>query len=268
MQSFGRFQLVRPLANAGAGDFGERWLSLHEDNHSSHVVYRLGALNDKLAQRRFLSAAECCAAVKESHLLEIEHFSFDAVGRPCIVTPYLGNQEGLVTLRSLAGVKGGRLSALETERAIVHVLEGLRFAHQHLGASHGALDMEGLLVDRRGRVGIELYGLQRRMKALPIGSADLVQDEIRSVVEIAYELLTGLPAEEPRIAVGRLVKKLDPAWEAWLDRGLSGFEGFASADEALARLPSSGDPVIREPKPAGPVRSLLSRFRWPTRIGG
>ncbi len=263
---FGRFRLVRPLTPAS---FAERWLSLHEDDHSSHMVYRFGMIQDKLGQRRFLSAAEEASAVKESHLLEIQHFSFDAVGRPCVVTPYLGNTEGLVTLRSLVGVKGGRLSALETERAIVHILEGLKFAHQNGGgggAAHGPLSMDEMLVDRHGRVSIELYGLRRRMKGLTGGTAELAQDEVRSVVEIAYELLAGLPAEEPRIEVSRLVRKLDPAWDAWLDRGLSGFDGFASAEEALMRLPSM-DPVI-EAKPAGPVRSLLSRFRWPSRIGG
>ncbi len=263
-QSFGRFKLVRPLAPAA---FAERWLSLHEDAHTSHVVYRFPHLSDKLAQRRFLSAAEHRASLKGSHLLEIQHFSFDAVGRPCLVTPYLGNHDGLVTVRSLAAMKGGRLSPLETERAVVHVLNGLKAAHQAGGSSHGSLTMDDLLVDRHGRVWIELYGLRRAMRGQMDASPELAQDEIRSVVEIAYELITGLPAEEPRINVGRLFKKIDPVWDTWLDRGLSGLGGYTSAEEALAGLPSV-EPINGEPKPAGAVRSLLSKFRWPSRIGG
>lgn len=267
-QNFGRYRLIRPLEQA---TFAERWLSLHEDSHTSHVVYRFGVLSDKLAQRRFLSAAEQRSLAKGPHLLEIQNFSFDTVGRPCVVTPYLGNHDGLVTVRSLATLKGGRLSPLETERAVVHVLEGLRAAHQTPGGgvagSSGPLTMDDLLVDRHGRVWIELYGLRRAMRGQTEPAAELAQDEIRSIVEIAYELLTGLPAEEPRIAVGRLIKKIDPAWDAWLDRGLSGFDGFATADDALAALPSV-DPVIAEAKPAGGMRSLLSKFRWPSKIGG
>ncbi|MCG3121829.1 MAG: hypothetical protein GIKADHBN_00200 [Phycisphaerales bacterium] len=262
-QSFGRFRLVRPLAPAS---YAERWLSLHEDDHSSHVVYRFAAV-DKSGQRRFLSALERWAAVKGSHLLEIQHFSFDAVGRPCAVTPYLGNHDGLVSLRGLAAIKGGRLSPLETERAVVHVLEGLREAHSGMGACHGSLTMDELLVDRHGRVWIELYGISRALRGPVEPRPDSAQDEVRSVVEFAYELLTGLPAEEPRIAVSRLVKKIEPAWDLWLDRGLSGFDGFATPDEALTALPTVGG-IIREMKPKGPVRSLFSRFRWPTRIGG
>lgn len=261
--SFGRFRLVRPLSPAS---FAERWLSLHEDDHTSHVVYRFGPISDKAGQRRFLAATERSGSVKDHHLLEIQYFSFDAVGRPCVVTPYLGNHDGLVSLRSLATIKGGRLSPLETERAVVHVLEGLRAAHRSIGPSHGGIQMDGLLVDRHGRVCIELYGLRRAMRGLVEPSPELEQDEVRSVVEIAYELLTGLPAEEPRIAAGRLIKKIDPAWDEWLDRGLSGFDGFQTAEEAMSMLPSA-EPVIMESKPRGPVRSLLSRFRWPTRTG-
>lgn len=269
VQTFGRFRLVRPLRSAA---FAERWLSLHEDAHTSHVVYRFPVLTDKLAQRRFLSSAEERSLAKGPHLLEIQHFSFDTAGRPCLVTPYLGNHDGLVTLRSLATIKGGRLSPLETERAVVHVLQGLREGHtvaegSPRGGLHGALTMDDLLVDRHGRVWIELYGLRRSMRGQTERSADLAQDEIRSVVEIAYELLTGLPAEEPRIQVGRLVKKIDPAWDAWLERGLSGFDGYQTAGDALAALPSV-EPVLREPKPQGAMRTLLSKFRWPTKIGG
>jgi hypothetical protein len=268
-QTFGRFRLVRPLRPA---PFAERWLSLHEDAHTSHVVYRFPVLTDKLAQRRFLSSTEERSLCKGPHLLEIQHFSFDTAGRPCLVTPYLGNHDGLVTLRSLATIKGGRLSPLETERAVVHVLQGLREGHavadgSPKGGLHGAVTMDDTLIDRHGRVWIELYGLRRSMRGLTERSTELAQDEIRSVVEIAYELLTGLPAEEPRIAVGRLIKKIDPAWDAWLDRGLSGFDGFATADDALAALPSV-EPVIRETKPQGAMRTLLSKFRWPTKIGG
>jgi hypothetical protein len=84
----------------------------------------------------------------------------------------------------------------------------------------------------------------------------------------AYELLTGLPAEEPRIACRQAgSRKSTLRGMRGFDRGLSGFDGFATADDALAALPS-GDPVIRETKPQGAMRTLLSKFRWPTKIGG
>ena len=146
----------------------------------------------------------------------------------------------------------------EAERAVMQVLEAFHDAtaqRQH----HGPITMDEVLVDRHGSLVVELFGMSRLVRGLTVGNSELVRDEVRSVVEMGYQLITGLPAEEPFIPAGRLVKKLDPAWDDWFDRGLDPAEGFASAAEAIASLPSQS--VIIETKRAGgSVRTILDRL--------
>lgn len=253
-QRFGPYRLVRALE---PGSVGERWLAVHEVELTSHVVHRLAPRTDKAGQRRFLSAVESVRGIWHSHITPIELFAVCPAGRGCVVTPYTGNQDGLVTLASLLAAKGGRMTPVEAERAVTHVLEAMEHAHAG-GVVHGPVNDAELVVDRHGRVSIELYGLARALSGQAFNS-EVVRDEVRSVVEIAYRLITGLGAEEPRIAAGKLVKRLDPAWDAWLERGLDAAGGFESAGEALGMLPSA---IESESEPAsGPVRLVLRGIR-------
>jgi hypothetical protein len=106
---------------------------------------------------------------------------------------------------------------------------------------HGPLGLDEVLVDRHGRVVIELLGFGRRLRGLSQGNSETVRDEIVRVCEIAYELLTGLRAEAPLIPAPRLVPRLDKAWIHWLRVGLDPSRGFESASAALAALPSAID---------------------------
>lgn len=259
---FGPYELLRPLS---PGPLSERWLALHERDHSSHVVHRFPRLHDRASHRRFLSAVEGVADLKHPHVVGVEEFSICSHGRGTLVTQYTGNQDGLVTLPMLLESKSGRLGPNETDRAITHLLEALDYGCQR-GVANGPVQFDQVLVDRHGRVLVELFGLARRLRGLDSApSAELVRDEVRSVAEIAYHLLTGMCAEEPRIAASRLVKRLSPEWEAWLERGLDGVSGFETAAEAIDALPSNRREVAESPARAG-VRTMLSRFRWPTRM--
>ena len=113
------------------------------------------------------------------------------------------------------------------------------------------------MVDRRGSLSIELYGLARRL-AMPGArpASEAIRDEVRSIVEIGYWLLTGLPAEEPRIMAGRLIPKLERRWDEWFDRGLDPLAGFLSAEDALGAMPG----LRREIEASqGPVRTVIGR---------
>lgn len=253
-QRFGPYRLVRELER---GPLGERWLAIHEVELSSHIVHRFAARPDKAGQRRFLSAVESVKGLEHAHLTSIEMYAVCPNGRGCVVTPYTGNQDGLVTLASLVAAKGGRMSPVEAERALTHVLEGIDHAHR-AGVVHGPVSDREIVVDRHGRASIELYGLARAL-AGQAANSEVIRDEVRSVVEIGYRLITGLAAEEPRIAAGKLVKKLDPAWDAWLDRGLDAAGGFDSAAEAIGLLPSMVEGA-GESSP-GPVRLVLRGIR-------
>lgn len=194
------------------------------------------------------------AELHHPHLLAVEMCSFDVGGEPWVVTPYTGNHDNIVMLRDVVQAKGECLSACEAERAVLQVLQGIGYAHS-VGVCNGPIAKGQLLVDRRGRVLIELYGVARALAGLDAGNSELVRDEVRSVVEIAYRLVTGFEADEPRIPAARLVKKLPRAFDEWLEEGLDPSGGYRTAQDAIERLPHRRP----DPEPSR-VRTVLGRL--------
>lgn len=254
---FGPYRLVRPLAGSA---LAERWLALHERKLSSHVVHRFSPCVDKASQRRMLAAIELGQRLSGPHLLPIELFSLSINQQPCAVTPYTGNHEGLLTLLGLLEAKGGRMSAPEAERAMRHLLEAARHAHG-VGQVHGEIGWDDVQVDRHGSCAIEFYGLGRRLGLVMGPTAELRRDEVRSIVEMGYRLVTGLSPDEPRIAPTRLNKRLDSSWDEYFELGLNAAGGFESASDALDALPSSSRERERQ-QTGGTVRVVLSKFGW------
>lgn len=254
--NLGPYRLVGRLAPSRGAT---RWLALHEHDHTTHVVHEFAPCHDKAEQRRFIAAVEGAATLRHAHILEIEQFSFFGLGRACVVTPYTGNQDGLVTLDDLARAKGGRMAATEVERALTQILEACQYAHD-LRQAHGEIDAPDALIDRSGSVYIEMYGMARRLRGGRASHHQTVADEVRSLVALGYRLVSGLPAEEPRIPAGRLIKKLDRRWDEWFDAGLHPVDGFATAREAIDALPSSRR-ATEDASRAGRVRGMISLFR-------
>jgi serine/threonine protein kinase len=250
----GPYRFVRPLE---PGRLAPRWLAVHDRDHTSHIAHEF-ACRDRAEQRRFLSAFEAVAELEHPHILPVEQFAFADRHIAWLITPYTGNQEGLLSLASLLDAKGGRMSADEAERAIGQILSAMEYAHGR-GELHGLMAADEVLVDRRGRISIELYGLARRLNGLTAGNSEVVRDEVRSVVEMGYRLLTGLSPEEPRIPAGRLADRLSPAWDRWLEEGLDALTGgFSSASVAKAALPSA---QRDQRPPVTSVRRVLGRVR-------
>jgi serine/threonine protein kinase len=253
--NLGPYRLTGQLAPSR---IAARWLALHDRDQTTHVVHEFAPRHDKAEQRRFMSSVEAAAELSHPHLLKIEQLTFGAHGRACVVTPYTGNQDGLLTLDALLRAKGGQMNPAEAERGISHLLEAVEYAH-NAGHQHGTLGLDEVLVDRHGSLTIEMYGLVRRLRAWTSGP-DVAADEVRSVVELGYRLVTGLPAEEPRIAAGRLVRKLDWRWDEWFDAGLDPIGGFPSAKAALKALPfvrRAAEPVARQ----SPVQVVFGLLR-------
>ncbi len=267
-QAVGPYLLTRPLEGSQTGD---RFLALHEGDQSSHAAHRLPPAVTREQMRRFVEAVRTCETLRHHHILPIEYYTIDVDGRPWVITPYSGDVDGLRTLTKLLREKRGQMDVPEAERAIVHMLEAVAFAHRAAPASegrearlpivNGPHAIDEILVDRHGRVLFELYGLPRLLRGeAPTADAETVRDEVRSIVEIAYQLITGLRAEAPFINACRLMRGLDPAWDRWLGRGLEASEGFDTAAEALAALPSCSGRAT-EPEPVLGVRSVLGRLR-------
>jgi serine/threonine protein kinase len=267
-QTLGPYLLTRDLE---PNSLGERFLALHAEDQSSHVAYRCAPRPSREGMSRFVHAIRTAESLRHEHVLSIEYHTIDGEGCPWIVTPFTGDVDGVRTLGKLLREKEGQMQPFEAERALVHILEAAAAAHRteatrdgreaRLPLVHGPLTIDEILVDRHGRLVIELYGLARLLSGEPAsGDPETVRDELRSIAEIGYQLVTGLRAEVPMIPASRLVKRLDPRWDMWLSRGLDPVNGFESAEEALGLLPSRQSTDLEIETVAG-VRGVFGRLR-------
>ena len=254
----GQYILTRPLQ---PGPAGSRQLALHDLDSSSHVIHRPALGRDRAEQRRFLSVLGGLQSRAHPHLLSIEEYGLDGRGHPYIVTPFTGDATGLVTLETLLRAKGGFFSVTEAQQAIVQVLEAIGHATGE-GCRHGPLSMDEVLVDRRGRIQLEFYGLRRALHL-----ADMSQDasepaEVLAVLRLAYQLVTGLIPDEPLISAGRVVPGLEEGLGDWFQTGLHG-PGFRSAAHALSALRDRSPLSVARlsvGRSVGLMRSLLGRW--------
>lgn len=225
----------------------QRYLCLHEVTQTSHVAYRFAPCTSKAARARFEAAFESLKAFTNPHVLRLDAMHFQPGDEPWLFTPFCGDADGLRCLAKLLRQKGGQLSQIEAEQAITQILLALDSAHDALGKEpvyHGSLALDEVLVDRHGRVIIELYGFARRLRGISRGNSETVRDELLRVSEIAYQLLTGLRAEAPLIPATRLVPRLDKAWDQWLRFGLDPSRGFETAKQALDMLPAAVERML------------------------
>lgn len=255
---FGPYKLIRELEPARISPVGvassqvRRWAAVHERDDTGHLVYSLGPARDRFAKKRFLSAAEGLAALKQAHLLTADAYALSDRLGACLVAAYPGHHAGVVTLDELLEHKGGRLNGAEAVRAAAHLLEGIAAVHQ-AGFSDGALGADRVHVDPRGSLLIEMPTFWAALCGRREASPDRVRADVRRIVEMTLGMIAG---PLPR---GGLAGDIDPRWAGWLSRGLDPAEGFSGAEEAMAALPKTAA-VAGEPKP-GLVRSLLDRIR-------
>lgn len=257
-EQLGPYLLLRRLAPC---PLAERWLALHGHTHSSHVLYRFAACRDRASQRRFVVAAQRISQFQHAHALTLDEFAFDLAGRPWGVTVYTGDADGLVTVERLLRTKGGRMTAEEARLGLLHLLEASAAAHD-TDLAHGRVSPSSVLVDRSGRLRIELYGLTESLYAARDPRPQVIRDEVRSIAEIGYQMLSGLRVDEPFIPPRRVLEDLPLDWDRWFRHALVGgmggrTGGFTSARQALAALPALPHD---EPR--------FGRPRWLTRLSG
>lgn len=249
--NIGQFRIVRPLRSSA---LGERFLAVDDRTNENSTLHRIETGNESTDRRRLLAAVEQLAAFSHPHVLDLNTFTLGRQGDLWINTPFTGNHEGLVLLSDLVELRGGPLSTVEVAHAVSQILEATEYAHS-VGLSHGPISLEEIQVDRRGSLFVEFYGFDRLRHGFGPANDLLIRDEVRSVVCLAYTLLTGIEASEPRIRASRLMKKADKAWDSWVETGLDPFAGFANATEAISALPGS-TPADE----AKPQVTILSRF--------
>lgn len=253
---FGPYRLVRRLHSS---KHAARWLGLHVRQQTSHVIHVFPICADRSESRRFTQAFERLGALNHPHILRAEQFAFSATGLPVVVTPYTGNQDGLLTLGRLLDFKGGQLGVFEAERAARQLLETLDFAQGH-GIPNGPLALDDILVDRHGSLIMEHYGL--RMATRGEGwSADLKSEEVRAVVILAYQMMTGIELTEPPIRPSSAVRRIDRAWDVWFDVGLAPTRGFDTPGAAMNAMPTPAGVAPAPPEPEPRIRVRFPRFR-------
>ncbi len=240
---------VRWGVEGGTGH-GERFMAarrfggVHVDRQTSHTLYRFDGCGTRGSTRRLLGALETMARVQESHLLAIEALTlanerggWGVGGAVVVVTPYLGDSSGLRTLRDHIDAKSGRILPSEVAWAMRHVLGGLGVAHAG-GLVEGALRADRCLLDRYGKVTLELHGLPAALGWVDQSRvSECVRREVRDAVAMAYSMLAGRAFDRGGFSSGAAGHRTRPEWDAWFAAGILG-EGFESAGEALAALPN------------------------------
>ncbi len=235
------------------------WVVLRPQTQTNHLVYHLGPFDHVDERRRLAEWVDAVARARESHLLDIESFTLGHARDAWLVAPYTGNHHDLVRLPEVVEKRGGQLPSFEVERAVGQLLDALDAAHE-AGLAHGPIAPEEVLVDRRGRLTLELFALRRRLDGLRASNAELRRDEVRSIVELGYKLLTGIDAASPPIPAGRLIRRIPRGWDSWFAAGLDPTRGFDSPLAAAAALPSSIGADTAETTDTG-MRAVLGRLR-------
>ncbi|CAN5721458.1 hypothetical protein BH11PLA1_BH11PLA1_11790 [soil metagenome] len=239
--SVGEYHLIRPLPR---GPRGERWLAARQSPRTSHILHAL-EFSPGLDAEAGHSVVEAAVGRSLPHTLDLQQVLTDDAGQVWAVTPFTGDHDGLVTLYALLRKRGGYLDLDETKRAMEQLLAASVAAHAR-GAFHGPIAMNEVLVDRAGSLLIEHYGLGLQLAhAAAAGGSEITvverrehcDAEIRSVLEIGYQLATGLAPDRPLIPITRILLDADRSWSDLFETGLHA-PGFASAAHAASAAAS------------------------------
>jgi hypothetical protein len=219
----------------GWGRCGERWLAHLEPAGEAFLACRLDGERLGGSRRSVRDFVGRWVRMQHRHAVDIESCVVDEGRDPWVVMPYTGDADGVVSLASLLVRRGGQLGVREAARCASQLLGLSADAHSE-GLVHGRYTTDEVLVDRGGSLGVELYGLSAGFAHEYLESARASEaDEVRSVVDMVFELATGVPSvlagNRPFGLAGREGKRLG----AWLEGGLSR-SGYADAKAAMGAL--------------------------------
>lgn len=218
----GRWILDRRLELA---PLGECWLARHVDCYEPVAAYRL----DNLTTENF--AIDELASIELPHVQHVVAFERDEDGQPWVIAEYTGHHAGVVRLPAVLGERDhGRLSPNEALQATLQLLEAFA-AGEDLGIGHTPPEPDEILIDRLGKVRVELFGLRPAAH----GSTD-PSEVAAQVARIAYRMLTGIEVGDGAISASRLVKQTPRHFDRWLRVALDPIDGFQNAGEAFAAL--------------------------------
>lgn len=250
--TFGSLRLARELAptRLGFGRTARRWIGLDEVTSTVRTVYAIPLARVGFARRRFIEAAVDAAGVRGDHILPIEAFSLDARRGGIVVTPFIGDADGLLSLGALVKGRGGSLAGSEVARAVAQLLQALEPLHR-AGLCDGALGEDRILIDPRGKVRLELPGMAYLLARRPIDPVEGRREDTRRIASLAAACIRSDP--------------VSPGVREWLTLAASPLDGFADASAALASFRDRAGVPVPGPEPApspavGVVRGLMHRI--------
>ena len=262
---FGPYKLIRSLGHAHGA---ERFVVLCDKTDTNYMLYRFNQSGNHKSRRTLFESMLKMSTLSHPHLLKIESVSYDDHGNLSVITPYTGNHEGLVTLDDLLKIRDGKLGMIEAVRALEHLLDASAFAHRNQ-IYNGTINTNDILIDRYGCLQIQLYGFEAMTQSAEQSSLFInnqVSDEVRSIVDIGYTMMTGLSTKGERVAPSRVLKKADRNWDTWFEIGLDPIDGFDSVEHAINALPTNPNCsqwlTSKAPrKPQVHIGTMLRRFR-------
>jgi len=261
---FGPYKLIRQIGSAHGAS---RYIVLCNRTDTNYTLYRFEDAQNHQFRRQAFQAFMKMSVIDQPHIHRIISVTYDDRGRLCVITPYTGNHEGIVTLDDVLRRQDGKLGIVEAARAIEHLLGAVQYAHRHQ-VINGSIDRDDILVDRYGSLQIQFYGYKSSIRSTQRHESTRVSDindEVRSIIELGYTMITGLRVQGERIDPSRVIKKLDRAWDTWFEIGLDPIDGFENLEHARLALPTnptSSEWLVRRTmrsKPQVHIGSMLRR---------
>jgi len=126
-------------------------------------------------------------------MIPIDEIIIDETRHVWLITPYLGDWSGMLSLEEALVAKGGQLPVLEATRAITHIRAALD-SSQTLGVALPNLTIDQLILCPRGTLAVELPGVAEILESPGEASTPMrwVQAE-RLIARLGAHLLTGVP---------------------------------------------------------------------------
>lgn len=230
----------------------ESWLGFDLVLHRSVVVTmpREELLRDRSFNSSFARRSQIATTLHHRGIVA----AFDSgseLDRPYLVTEYLGGESLSAIIHEESPFDPDDIAIL-----IAQVASALDHAHVR-GFGHGELDSDSIIVDDRGvakvtRLGLPLGAPQRDAEA-----AVSVENDIRALAAIAFEMATG---ERPRVVDGKpiesayqllpdLPRNVSDVIDLGLGRRASAFPSITTFARMLSDW-RSFDPEALEPEPA------------------
>jgi formylglycine-generating enzyme required for sulfatase activity/serine/threonine protein kinase len=142
-RTIGPYQIIRQL---GRGGMGTVYLAQHRELGYRRAVKVLNTADDRSLLERFRREGQVAIELNHPNILRAEHYDLDADGRPYIVMPYVGDDDGPRDLNRYLEEHGDQLDAATTARLTQQILEGLGHAHEQ-GLVHRDLKPANILIE-------------------------------------------------------------------------------------------------------------------------